>query len=117
MDKLKFENTNQYIAMFDEATLQQLQNIRNIIAKNAPKATEVISYNMPAFKGKKVLVYFAAYKNHIGFYPTGKGIAHFEEVLKTTNYKYSKGAIQFPITEKLPEKLIADMVKYRVDSE
>ncbi|MBX2906244.1 MAG: DUF1801 domain-containing protein [Taibaiella sp.] len=89
-----------------------LQQMREIIRKAAPKAQEVISYGMPAFKGYRVLVYFAAAKEHIGFYPTGSGIEHFKG--EFGGYKWSKGAVQFPLNEPLPVKLITRMVKFRL---
>jgi len=89
-----------------------LQEMREIIRKAAPKAEEVISYGMPAFKGFRVLVYFAAAKEHMGFYPTGSGIEAFKN--EFGNYKWSKGAVQFPLNEPLPVKLISKMVKFRL---
>jgi uncharacterized protein YdhG (YjbR/CyaY superfamily) len=89
-----------------------LQQMRDIIRKAAPKAEEVISYGMPAFKGFRVLVYFAAAKEHMGFYPTGSGIEAFKN--EFGNYKWSKGAVQFPLNEPLPVKLISKIVKFRL---
>jgi uncharacterized protein YdhG (YjbR/CyaY superfamily) len=104
---------DEYIHQFPEATQLQLQNLRSIIISALPKdAEEVISYKMPAYKYKQVLVYFAGYKNHIGFYPTGKPIVVF--VNELTPYKTSKGAVQFPIDKKLPTTLIKKMVKFRL---
>ena len=100
-----------YIATFPKATQLLLKELRNCITSTIPKATEVISYGMPAYKQHGVLVYFAAYKNHIGFYPTANGIKQFES--EFGKYKFSKGAIQFPLDEKLPLKLIIKMVKFR----
>jgi uncharacterized protein YdhG (YjbR/CyaY superfamily) len=108
----KFKNTDEYIAGFPENTQKLLQQLRLIIQKAAPAATEVISYNMPAFKQNTVLVYFAGYKNHIGFYPTGSGIKAFEKEFK--NYVYSKGAVQFPLNKSIPVKLVSSIVRYRV---
>lgn len=111
-NKKTYSNIDEYINGFDEPQYSKLIEIRSIIQNAAPDATEVISYNMPALKMNKVLVYFAAYKNHIGFYPTGRGIAAFESEL--TKYTFSKGAIQFPINKKLPVKLIQRIVKFRI---
>lgn len=96
---------------------EHLVKIRKIIASVVPDAIECISYKMPAFKQNGILVYFAANKNHLGFYPTGSGIAAFEHRL--TDYNYSKGAVQFPYNEPLPFELISDIVRYRqkVDAE
>jgi uncharacterized protein YdhG (YjbR/CyaY superfamily) len=108
----KINNTDDYIALQNKAIQPLLQQLRSIIEKAAPKTMEVISYGMPAFKQNKNLVYFAANKNHIGFYPTPSPIKFFAEQLK--EYKTSKGAIQFPLDKSLPVKLITDIVKYRV---
>ncbi len=86
--------------------------MRSTIAKAAPKADEAISYGMPTFKLQGNLVHFAGYKNHIGFYPAPSGIVNFAEDLK--KYQTSKGAIQFPIDEKLPLALVTKIVKFRV---
>ena len=108
----KFKDTDEYISVFPETTQKILQQVRNTIKKAAPKAAEVISYNMPAFKQNTVLVYFAGYKKHIGFYPTSSGIAAFKQ--EFSNYKWSKGAVQFPIDKPLPISLITRIVKFRV---
>lgn len=105
-------NTDEYIKSFPEETQKILEQMRSIIKKAAPKAEEVISYAMPAFKQNSVLVYFAGYKNHIGFYPTGSGIATFKD--EFSKYKSSKGAVQFPIDKPLPTVLITKIVKFRV---
>ena len=89
-----------------------VNSLRNEIKSVAPESIEVISYNMPAFKMKEVLVYFAVNKNHIGFYPTPSAIIEFKEEL--VPYKTSKGAIQFPIDKPLPYDLIRKIVKFRV---
>ncbi|MBI3125914.1 MAG: DUF1801 domain-containing protein [Ignavibacteriales bacterium] len=89
-----------------------LESLRQTIRKAAPKAEEVVSYQMPAFKQNSVLVYFAAFKNHIGFYPTSSGIAAFKEEI--SKYKNSKGAVQFPLDKKLPLGLVTKIVKFRV---
>lgn len=108
----KHQSTDGYILTFPEHIQQKLEEIRQIIRQAAPQAKEVISYNMPAFKQNGVLVYFAGYKGHIGFYPTGSGIRDFQH--EFGDYKWSKGAIQFPLDEPLPVDLITRMVKYRV---
>jgi uncharacterized protein YdhG (YjbR/CyaY superfamily) len=112
-DKPTFQNVDEYIAQFPESTQDLLKQIRTWINETAPEAEEYIGYGMPAYKWRGALVYFAGYKQHIGFYPTGSGIAAFEH--KLTNYKTSKGAIQFKLTEPLPEALIKEIVKYRVE--
>lgn len=101
-----------YIAAFPEETQVLLQSMRSIITKAAPKAQEIISYGMPAYKQDSVLVYFAGYKQHIGFYPTSSGIKNFTKEIAI--YKNSKGAVQFPLDKPLPSKLITQIVKFRV---
>jgi uncharacterized protein YdhG (YjbR/CyaY superfamily) len=112
MAKKLLNEVDLYIKQFPENVQLQLTNLRKIIIQTAPNAIELISYKMPAYKLHECLVYFAGYKNHIGFYPTGQGIAAFEN--EFSNYKYSKGAVQFSIDEPLPKDLIARMVKYRI---
>jgi uncharacterized protein YdhG (YjbR/CyaY superfamily) len=101
-----------YIKGFPTVVQQQLKNIRAIIKAVAPEAEEVISYGMPAYKLNGMLVYFAGYKAHIGFYPTASGIKHF--LPKIQDYKHSKGAVQFPIDKPLPKALIEEIVIFRI---
>ena len=110
--KTKFQTIDEYISLFPKDVQILLESMRQTIRKAAPKAEEVISYQMPAFKQNGVLVYFAAFKNHIGFYPTSSGIAAFKEEI--SKYKNSKGAVQFPLDKKLPLGLITKIVQYRV---
>ncbi|EKR75146.1 iron chaperone [Leptospira noguchii] len=110
--KLNFKNINEYINLFPEDVQDKLRKLRSTIRKAAPNAEEKISYQMPAFALNGNLVYFAAYKKHIGFYPTSSGIKKFQTEL--TKYKTTKGAIQFPMDQPLPLKLIAKIVKYRI---
>jgi uncharacterized protein YdhG (YjbR/CyaY superfamily) len=105
-------NVDIYIAGFPVEVQEQLQQLRDTIKKEAPEAVEVISYQMPAYKLNGMLVYFAGYKNHIGFYPTGSGIESFRH--KLAGYKTSKGTVQFPIDQPLPIDLITEIVKFRV---
>lgn len=109
----KPNNFAEYVANFSAEIQERLESMRNIIKNAALEADEVISYAMPAFKLKGVLVYFAAYKNHIGFYPTGSGISAFKEQLSI--YKGAKGSVQFPHDKPFPIQLIEEIVKYRVN--
>ncbi len=109
---LKPVDVDAYIAAFSDETQRLLQQMRNIISKAAPKAAEVISYGMPAYKQEGALVYFAGYKQHIGFYPTSSGIRNFTKEIAA--YKNSKGAVQFPLDKPLPAKLITQIVQFRV---
>ena len=86
---------DEYMAGFPEAVQEILQAVRDTIISAAPKATELISYRMPAYKFHGVLVYFAGYKKHIGFYATPTGHAAFKKELAV--YKEGKGSVQFPI--------------------
>lgn len=108
----KFNNIDEYISLQAKEVQQLLNELRAIILKAAPKAEETISYQMPTFRLNGNLVHFAAYKNHIGFYPTPSGISAFQNGF--VKYKFSKGAVQFPINEKLPKVLITKIVKHRV---
>jgi uncharacterized protein YdhG (YjbR/CyaY superfamily) len=105
-----FNNIDEYIDTFTGELKKQLIIMRNYIKEIIPDAKEVISYNMPAFKYEKVIVYFAGYSKHIGFYPTPVAISHFENRL--VDYKYSKGAVQFPINKEMPLELIKKMVLF-----
>jgi uncharacterized protein YdhG (YjbR/CyaY superfamily) len=111
----KIESIDNYINQFPDEIKSKLETIRDAIKKAAPKSIEVISYGMPAFKQNKVLVYFAAGKNHIGFYPTPKPIIVFSKELE--GYKTSKGAIQFPLDKKIPLALISKITKFRVEED
>jgi len=107
----KYKNIDEYISGFPKDIQLILQKIRETINKAAPKAEEVIGYNMPAFKQNNVLVYFAAFKKHIGFFPTTKPILVFKNEL--TGYNTSKGTIQFPLDKKIPLRLISKITKFR----
>lgn len=111
MDKPK--STDEYISSFPVATQIILQEVRKTIKSAAPNADESISYGMPAYKlNGKALVYFAGYKNHIGFYATPTGHSEFTEEL--AKYKQGKGSVQFPINEPMPLDLITKIVQFRV---
>ncbi len=92
-----------------------LQKIRQLIKSAAPNTQEIISYNMPAFKATGVLVYFAACKNHLGFYPAGSVTTLFRKELMA--FKCTKGAIQFPYDSQLPATLIKRIVKFRMNED
>ncbi len=107
-----FKTIDEYISLQPESVRGKLEEIRREIKKAAPMAEEVISYSMPAFRFKGMLVYFAAFKNHIGFYPTNSGIETFKNEID--GYKSSKGAVQFPLDKPLPLDLIRRIVEFRV---
>jgi uncharacterized protein YdhG (YjbR/CyaY superfamily) len=112
MNTPQAKDIDQYIAGFPPEVQVMLEELRATIRNAAPEAMETISYQMPAFKLNGILVYFAAYKNHIGFYPTGSGIEHFKE--EVSAYKSSKGTVQFPLNQPIPLDLITKIVKFRV---
>ncbi len=109
----KPKSVDEYISAFPKETQKLLKQMRATIQEVAPKAEEVISYSMPGYKLNGMLVWFAGFKNHIGFYPKGSSaIEAFKKEL--TGYKTSKGAVQFPMDEPLPITLIKKMVKFRI---
>jgi uncharacterized protein YdhG (YjbR/CyaY superfamily) len=105
------KNVEEYIQPFPAGTKVALQQLRKTIRAAAPKAEETISYMMPAYKYHGMLVYFAGYKNHIGFYPGAGGIENFKKEIAV--YKNAKGSVQFPI-DKVPLDLVTKIVKFRV---
>lgn len=112
---VKFKTVKEYFSAFDDNTKKVLEQVRTTIKAAAPQAEEVISYNMPAFKMHSVLVYYAAYEKHIGFYPTATPIEVFKDELNA--YKWSKGAIQFPIDRPMPIDLIGRIVQFRMQQD
>ena len=113
MNEIKYSSNDQYITKAPAEVKQILINIRSLISEKAPEAVSCIAYNMPAFKyNKKPLVYFAAFKNHIGFYALPSGNVAFQKEL--TKYKTGKGSIQFPLDQEIPYDLIGQIVEFRV---
>lgn len=111
--KTQYENIDEYIKTFPPNIQGILEKIRQTIRKAAPEAEEIISYQMPAFRLNGVLVYFAAFKDHIGFFPTASGVEAFKKELE--HYKRSKGTIHFPLNEPIPLDLVEKIVEYRVN--
>ena len=108
------ETVASYFAKFPEASQKRMQQIRALILEKAPEAQESISYGMPAYKTNgKPLIYFAAFKNHIGLYATPSGHTHFADAL--SQYKQGKGSVQFPNEQPLPLDLIAEIIAFRVE--
>jgi uncharacterized protein YdhG (YjbR/CyaY superfamily) len=103
---------DEYIAGFPPEVQEILQKIRMTIGAAAPEAEETIKYRMPTFTLKGNLVHFAAFKNHIGFYPVPTGIEKFKNELSV--YKQGKGSVQFPLDQPMPLELISRIVKFRV---
>lgn len=111
-NKASFTSIDEYIALFPPDIQEILQQMRATIHAAAPQAQEMISYQMPAFAQKGILVYFAARKDYIGFYPTSSGTEAFSQEL--SGYEYTKGTIKFPLDKPLPQDLITKIVKFRL---
>jgi uncharacterized protein YdhG (YjbR/CyaY superfamily) len=111
-NKTTYSTIDEYIIQFSPEVQEILQTLRTVIKEAAPDATEKINYQMPTFDLHGNLVHFAAYKNHIGFYPAASGIDAFKH--KLSEYKGAKGSVQFPIEKPLPYELISEIVKFRV---
>ncbi|RAI85943.1 iron chaperone [Algoriphagus yeomjeoni] len=109
----KPSSVEEYLSWCSPEIREKLEQIRDTILNALPKAKEVISYHMPAYKTTEDLVYFAAAKKHIGFYPTNSGVSEFKKELE--GFVTSKGAIQIPYDKPLPLKLIADIAKFRAE--
>ena len=111
--KKRFETIDEYIATFPKNVRDVLEELRVVINESAPKAEETISYGIPTFDlNGRHLVHFAAYKNHVGFYPTSSGIKAFRKELAP--FKTSKGTVQFPLDKPIPLDLVKKIVKFRV---
>lgn len=109
----QFKTIDDYIKIFPQDVESILERMRQTIRKATPEAVESISYQMPTFKlNGKNLVYFAGYKNHIGFYPVPSGIRAFKKEL--SQYKTGKGSVQFPIDKPVPYDLVKKIVMFRV---
>lgn len=107
----KATSVEEYLSWFPQEIREKLELIRQVLKESVPEAKEVISYHMPAIKTTEVLVYYAAAKNHLGFYPTNSGVTEFKKEL--AGYQTSKGAIQIPYDQPVPVKLIEDITKFR----
>ncbi|PZX49447.1 iron chaperone [Algoriphagus chordae] len=111
MMNAKPSSVEEYLSWFSPEVREKLEQMREAIHKAIPKAKEVISYSMPAYKTTEVLVYFTAAKKHIGFYPTNSGVSEFKKELE--GFVTSKGAIQFPLNKPLPLDLISAISQFR----
>lgn len=110
--KITIKSIDEYILQFPQEVQEILKTLRKVIKESAPDAEEKISWQMPTFVLHGNLVHFAAHKKHIGFYPAPSGIDAFRDEL--SEYKGSKGAVQFPIGKSMPYELISNIVKFRV---
>jgi len=108
----RFNTIDEYIGTFPKSIQEVLQELRQAVRKAAPEAEEAISYQIPTFKLNGNLVHFAAFKNHIGFFPTSSGIRAFKKEL--SGYELSKGTVRFPLDKPLPLSLVSRIVKFRV---
>lgn len=111
-DPIVPKNIDEYIAGFPPNIQEILEKIKSTIKKEAPDAEETISYRMPTFTLKGNLVHFAAFKEHIGFYPTPTGIVEFQKELSV--YEGAKGSVRFPLDKPIPFALISKIVEFRV---
>ncbi|MHB9033341.1 MAG: iron chaperone [Anaerolineae bacterium] len=109
--KKQYASIDEYIADHPAEIQARLQQLRKVIQAAAPDAVEGISYNMPAFSLGGALVYYSAFKRHIGFYPAPRDVAEFKEEL--AHYQGSKGTLQFPHNQPLPLDLVTRIVRYR----
>jgi uncharacterized protein YdhG (YjbR/CyaY superfamily) len=104
---------DEYINQFEGEHKAKLMEMRMLLCALMPDAEECISYQMPAFRLHQMVCYYAAFKSHLGFYPTSKPIERFKDLLNS--YKHSKGAVQFSLKTPLPEALISEMVQFRLN--
>ncbi|MBN2046734.1 MAG: DUF1801 domain-containing protein [Anaerolineaceae bacterium] len=107
------KDVDEYIAGFPEEIQVILEKIRTVIREAVPEAEEKISYRMPTYAWKGNLVHFAAHSKHIGFYPAPSGIRRFEDEI--SSYRYSKGAVQFPLDQPIPYDLIRRITVFRAE--
>jgi len=107
-----YETIGDYVESYPKAVRAKLEEMRQTIRRAAPGAVEVMSYRMPALKQQGILVWFGAFKNHIGFYPKASGVKAFQEEL--SQYRFSKGAVQFPLDKPIPWDLVKKIVEFRV---
>jgi uncharacterized protein YdhG (YjbR/CyaY superfamily) len=110
--KTNYQSIDEYIGTFPDDIQSRLESMRQIIKSVIPGAIETISYQIPTFKiNNKNIVHFSAYKKHIGLYPGPSAIEHFKEEL--SQYKWSKGAVQFPLDNPIPSELVKKIVIFR----
>jgi uncharacterized protein YdhG (YjbR/CyaY superfamily) len=108
----RFKTIDEYIFAFPKNIQKILEKMRHAIRESAPQAEEAISYGIPTFKLNGNLVHFAAFTNHISFFPTSSGISAFKREL--SQYELSKGTVRFPIDQPIPLGLVKKIVRYRV---
>lgn len=111
-EKTSYQTIDEYISQHSPEAQVMMQALRQMIHEEAPEATEKMSWQMPTFFLQGNLVHFAAHQKHIGFYPGPSGIQAFQAQL--ADFKWSKGAVQFPMDQPLPEELVRQMVRFRL---
>ncbi len=105
-----------HIARFPAYTQVQLKDLHHFIDSKVPNLTQKMGYGIPTFQlNGKNFIHYAGYSKHIGLYPGAKAIAHFAAEFETRGYKYSKGAVQFPINQELPQDLILEILTYLLE--
>ena len=112
LKRMNMNNIQDYLFSYSPAVRERLEQVRTCIKEIIPDAEEVFSYGVPAFKLKKVVVMYAAHKEHIGFYPMPETIEAFKD--KLTNYSCAEGTVRFPHNKELPLELIREMVRFRL---
>lgn len=112
MDKQDYRNIDDYINKAPHEVQQKLRDLRAVLKSELPDAEERIAYQMPTFSQNGNLVHFAAFKNHIGFFPAPSGIENFKDEL--VKYKTSKGTVQFPLDDEIPMDLVREIVRFRL---
>ena len=108
----QFKTVDEYISSFPDSVQDALQQLRRTVTSAAPEAEEIMSYQIPTFKLNGNLVHFAAFKRHIGFYPTPSAIEAFREELAP--YEVAKGSVRFPLNQPIPFNLVTRITEYRV---
>jgi uncharacterized protein YdhG (YjbR/CyaY superfamily) len=110
--KEKYLNISDYFTTLDERSLKRMEELRSVIRSVVPQAEEVISYNMPSFRYHGILVYYAAFKHHIGFYPASSTALQFFAA-DLTGYDTSKGTVRFSLDTEIPSGLVERIVLFR----
>ena len=114
MPETKPKTVNEYIESAPKEAQKKLREIRAVIRKATPGATEDMKWRMPSYSYKRILVMFAGYKHHVGFYPTASPIKVFEKDILKLKLKSARGSVQFPLDEPLPLPLIKKMIALRI---
>lgn len=114
MERFSPQNVDEYINSFSSPNREKLEQLRKLIKFLLPEAIETISYQIPAYKINKNVIFFAGFKKHVSIYPAPRGVNGFEEL---DQFKGGKGTVQFPLDIPLPENLISKIVAYRKEED